>query len=72
MTEADVSAALYTFLTDHTVQEEFYEEHAHQITEAQSFEEAGVMTHNEGIVLTVMGSDGERQEFQVTVVESTR
>lgn len=38
----------------------------------ETFEDAGILTNDAGIVLVVTDSDGGRRKFQITVVESGR
>jgi len=35
-----------------------------------SFEDAGIMTRNRGIVLSVKGDNGKFAQFQITIVKS--
>lgn len=39
-----------------------------EITRVDSFEEAGIMTYNKGVVLS-MGPSNENAKFQITIVE---
>jgi len=58
MNEHDVETMLYELLQD--------EEQAYEVARAVTFEEAGVLTGNRGLV--VHTQDGS--EFQITIVQS--
>lgn len=36
----------------------------------QTFDEAGLLTSNDGVVVTTVDSDGDEHEFQITIVQS--
>lgn len=42
------------------------------IQAVSTFEEAGVLTSNRGLVIDAVNGAGENVQFQVTIVESTR
>lgn len=52
--------------------DEFFEENEipMQITNVRTFAEGMVLTHNQGMVLTVTDEDGEEAEYQLTLVRS--
>ena len=58
MNDIDIETMLYELLQD--------EEYAPEITKVRTFEEAGVLTSNRGVV--VRADDGS--EFQISIVQS--
>ena len=58
MNEYDVETMLYELLQD--------EDQAYEVDRVQTFEEAGVLTMNKGLVIRMK----DHREFQVTIVQS--
>ena len=61
MTETQMQDTLINILLD----SDAFAPHA-----IDSFEDAGLMTRNRGIVLSVKGRDGKSAQFQITIVRS--
>jgi hypothetical protein len=66
MTEQDMAKALGELVTDEVEGDEFADQLRAQIEEVLSYEDAGVMSSNTGLVLRM--ADGS--EFQIRVIQS--
>jgi hypothetical protein len=74
MLESDTATAVQEALIDALVNDtcpaEAFDTVGLEFDSAESYEEAGVLTTDKGIVLVVFDSEGNQHEFQISIVRS--
>ena len=71
MNERTMQDMLYDMLTlDGHTAEEHRDDFCVTDIVVDTFAQAGVLTRNKGLVVKVKDEDGERHEFQITIVKS--